>query len=97
MCWVRWKQSRRERKSDVIVALGWSTWMFRSPASRRREDREDVIVRSSDSSERKDECGFGGRYIRTAVIELGREKARCSKDEMGGRLRFSSVMDRDFL
>ena len=32
-----------------------------------------------------------------AVIELGRERARYSNDEMDGRLRFSSVMDVDFL
>ena len=32
-----------------------------------------------------------------AVIELGRERARYSNDEMDGRLRFNSVMDVDFL
>ena len=35
--------------------------------------------------------------MRTEVIELGREKARYSKDEIDGRLRFSSVMGRDSL
>ena len=35
--------------------------------------------------------------MRTAVIELGRKKARYSKDEIDGRLRFSSVMGRDSL
>ena len=34
--------------------------------------------------------------MRTEVIELGREKARYSK-EIDGRLRFSSVMGRDSL
>ena len=33
--------------------------------------------------------------MRTEVIEMGREKARYSKDEIDGRLRFSSVMGRD--
>ena len=35
-------------------------WADRS-VSRRREEREDAMVRSSESSERKDGCGFGGR------------------------------------
>ena len=35
--------------------------MLKSPVSRRREEREDAMVRSSESSERKDGCGFGGR------------------------------------
>ena len=35
--------------------------------------------------------------MRTEVVELGREKARYSKDAIDGRLRFSSVMGRDCL
>ena len=54
ICWVRWKQSRRERKSGVRGEVGRSTWMLRSPVSRRREEREDAMVRSSDSSSRKE-------------------------------------------
>ena len=61
MYWVRWKQSRRERKSDVSGAFGQSTWMLKSPESRRREEREDAMVRRSDMSVRKEGWGFGGR------------------------------------
>ena len=35
--------------------------LLKSPVSRRWEEREDAMVRSSDSSERKDGCGFGGQ------------------------------------
>ena len=43
MCWVRWKQSRRERKSDVIGALGWSTWMFRMFGTRRQQQAYPTV------------------------------------------------------
>lgn len=36
-------------------------WMLKSPISRMWEGREDAMVRSSDSSLRKDGCDFGGR------------------------------------
>jgi hypothetical protein len=35
--------------------------MLKSPESRRREEREDAMVRRSDMSVRKEGWGFGGR------------------------------------
>ena len=33
--------------------------MLKSPVSRRREEREDAMVRTSESSERKGGCALG--------------------------------------
>lgn len=55
------KLSSKMLNSDDSLQMGESMWMFKSPSSSRRGERDDASVRSSVKSERKEGFGFGGR------------------------------------
>ena len=60
-CWLREKLSSKILNSDESLHVGESMWMFKSPSSSRRGERDEASVRSSVKSERKEGFGLGGR------------------------------------
>lgn len=62
-------------KSLAGLQSGEFTWILKSPSRSKRGETEQASVRSSDSSERKEALGSGGRYSNTAVTEPGSLRA----------------------
>ena len=61
ICWVKFKQFSRSRKSLAGLQSGESMWRLKSPRSKTDGEIEDSAVMNSERSDRKDGWGLGGR------------------------------------